>query len=133
MLVRKYTNRANFYKNFNNFNNNMINQINFERKTLLSIIEELNENDFSLKIKEYCNNKNNLSYDYLSEEDNKIFLEYCELLGRSDKTSQNKHLLMYEKIINENLSCANREEKEKKTLYIKMGLMIGLILFIIII
>lgn len=133
-LLKKYSDRTKFFSDFNSFNNKMLNQINFEKRTLISMLNDLEENDFNKKLKIYCNNlKEDFNLQYLTEDDNLTLNEYFELLGRSDQSTQNKHLLMYEKIINEKLTNAKIEEKEKKTLYLKMGLMIGLILFIIII
>ena len=132
-MTKKYVQRSRFYSEFNNFNSVMINQVNFQKKTLINVLNEYEKNDFIKYICEYCINNSKVTLAYLNSEDIKSVDEYCDLLGRSDQQTQNKHLIVYEKIIQDKLKYAKEEEREKKNLYLKMGLMIGLILFIIII
>ena len=132
-MTKKYVQRSRFYSEFNNFNSVMINQVNFQKKTLINVLNEYEKNDFIKYISEYCINNSKVTLSYLNSEDIKSVDEYCDLLGRSDQQTQNKHLIVYEKIIQDKLKYAKEEEREKKNLYLKMGLMIGLILFIIII
>ena len=134
ILIKKYTLRTSFYSCYYSFNNNMINQINFENRTLQSIIDNNEGEDFYSKLKENIYSPlSKLAIEYLTDDEVKAFKEYCDMLGRSDRETQNNQLLFYEKTIKEKLDLVRYEEKSKRTLYTKMGLMIGLVLFVIVI
>ena len=135
LLLKKYILKTKYYVDFNNFNNKMINEINFEKRTLLNIVNKFdNSNDFSNRISEYYKTNGNYSnLEYLTEEDNLIFSEYVEFLGKTDTNTQIKQLKIYQNILDEKVKVLKVEEKEKNELYLKMGVMIGLTLFIIII
>ena len=135
LLSKKYSQRAIFYNDFNLYNNKMIEEVCFERKTVLNIINEFNcESDFIKSIKAlYKTPKSKCNLEYLTTEDSKLLCEYFEFLGKSNQETQTKHLNVYQKIIKEKLDNSRQEEIRKNDLYLKMGLMIGLMLFIIII
>ncbi len=135
LLTKKFTLKKEFYKSFEAFNTVMIQEVCFGKKTLISVIENTKcDNDFYRLLSDrFAKNISPQEKDYLSKEENLFFVEYCNNLGKTDGASQNEFLSKADKNIKEQLSKSIEEEKNKKTLYLKLGFMLGLILLIIVI
>lgn len=137
ILSKKYTKLKNFYCNFDNFNKMLKTEIAFSQKTLKEIIDEKYSinNDFLNNFKLYLENKENfcLNINYLSSDEKAFLLEYFENIGKTEKGSQLEFLKKAEERLSTFYKNAIELDKKYKTLYIKLGFLIGLIIFILII
>ena len=132
VLSAKFTSRKQFYNDFYNFNSKLKQEISFRQSTILSLIDSEFSDFYSilrkyLKENVFCFNKT-----YLKEEEVKFFYNYVNTIGTGDKDSQIDFLDK----INANLLEKQRnsfdEEKKYKTLYIKLGFLFGLIIFVLV-
>ena len=137
ILSKKYTKLKSFYCNFDNFNKMLKTEIAFSQKTLKEIIDEKYSinNDFLNNFKLYLENKENfcLNINYLSSDEKAFLLEYFENIGKTEKGSQLEFLKKAEERLSTFYKNAIELDKKYKTLYIKLGFLIGLIIFILII
>ena len=112
-------------------------EIAFSQKTLKEIIAEKYSinNDFLYSFKLYLENKENfcLNINYLSSDEKAFLLEYFENIGKTEKGSQLEFLKKAEERLSTFYKNAIELDKKYKTLYIKLGFLIGLIIFILII
>lgn len=133
----KYIERRKFYESFNDFNKKLKNEVYFTRKTIVSVLEEnQNKNDFFYKsVREYYhNNKKRIrNIKVFSEEESDFFNKYLDVLGVSDGISQINHIEAAENYISEKLNQSIENEKKYRSLYIKLGFLLGLLIFILII
>lgn len=129
----KYTLRRKFYSDFSFFNKHLKSEISFSQTTLLKMTDLFDKKtDFYISLKKYIENKEfNFEKKYLSLEEKGFFKGYIENVGAHDKITQLNYLESVEQKIDEYYSSAEKEEKKYKTLYIKLGLLFGLMLFII--
>lgn len=136
-MADKYTERRKFYESFGDFNKKLKNEVYFTRKTIISVLEEnSNKNDFFYKsVNEYYhNNKQRVrNVKIFSEEETDFFNKYLEILGVSDGASQIKHIEATENYISDKFSQAVDNEKKYKSLYVKLGFLLGLLIFVLII
>ena len=132
-LSKKFTLRTKYYNSFLNFNKKLQNEISFTQATLFDILEDKREDgDFYWCVATYLsNNKFEFVGKYIKDEELDFLNNYLKTIGKSDKDTQINYLKSAEKTIEEKLSLSSYEEKRYKTLYIKLGFLIGLIAFII--
>jgi stage III sporulation protein AB len=138
----KYSGRSNFYESFCRFNKIIQTEVKFKQSTLNEILTNIKDKDdfysllkdcvinevFSIKAFEEKINK----IKYLSKEDVDFFNVYINNLGTSDLATQSKFLEGADKMLLERNAQAKKDEKKYKTLCLKIGFLIGLTIFIII-
>lgn len=131
LLSNKLTKRKNYYKSFNNFNDRLKNEIGFSKNSLLNLFDE--ENDFNNSLKLLLKGEKINKISYLSKDESDFLIKYAKNIGKSDKNTQidyiNKCKDSIDKLYNESIE----NEKKYKTLYVKLGFLIGLIIFILLI
>ena len=124
----KYIKINDFYKGFYDFNLLIKNKISFSKETLNTIIKNLDDkNIFNEIIKTEKTPK------FLCEEDIKEFKNYIEKLGKSDSDSQIDILKSYDSILDNKVKEAEKNKDKYKTVFIKIGFLIGLIISVAII
>ena len=131
----KHVVRDKFFKDFLFFCEKMKVEISFHNNSLLSIVNELNEDsDFNKLLKSKIkDSETTLKLNYLTNEESEFFNSFANKIGRSDKENQIKFLdgIIYQV---SKWSGEAQELKEKyKPLYLKLGLLFGIIAFVIII
>ncbi|MBQ9513482.1 MAG: hypothetical protein IJR66_00670 [Clostridia bacterium] len=133
-LSFKYTEKKDFYKYYRQFNSNLENEVSFLNNTLLSIIEKSDKDIYFYRVLEdkIVNDKKE-KIAFLSKDENDYFFEYSEKVGKTDKAGQLELITFTKKYLTEKYETAEKEEKKYKKLYIKMGFLIGLLIFIVII
>ena len=67
---------------------------------------------------------------FLTKNELEEVFAYVSNIGNSDKTSQLSYLNNFNEVLTEKLKVCKEEEGKYKNLYIKIGFLIGLILFI---
>ena len=129
----KHVKKKKFYDSFNEFNKRLINEVAFSQKSLIDILNEFdNQSDFYLIFSRFFyKQKFELNMNYLSNDD-KIFIKtYLSNIGASDKKTQLNFLNEISVQIKKNYDITCENYKKYKTVYIKIGILIGLIIFII--
>ena len=132
-LSVRFTERRKFFTDFYNFNEKMINEISFTKKSLTSIcnLSEEKKSDFQINILKAINNEKYVLPKYLKKNDKHIFDEFSTELGQSDKQSQINFLSAKRAEISDIKSECEAEETKYKKLYIKLGVLFGLIFLIL--
>lgn len=134
LLSQKYKKRKDFYFDFKIFNNKLTTEINFSKNSIVKIVSELNDDSlFNIEIKKYI--KNSVAYvfidKYLTKDEIEYFYEYLKNLGGSDSSTQLKFLNSTNEILLEKCDLTDKNYKQYKPLYIKLGFLVGLIIGII--
>lgn len=134
VLSCKFSDRQAFYLDFASFNKKLKQEVAFKQSTILSLINQLNEDsDFNLSIKSFFI-KNELSFDkkYLTEEEKNYFFDYIKELGKTEKSFQIEYLNATNEMLILKQKESEEDVKKYKKLYIKIGFLIGLILLILV-
>ena len=134
VLSNKYYYRRIFFDDFVAFNNKLKQNISFKQTTLIKFIKEQKEqSDFYLSLNKFiCEKDENINLSYLQADEINYFCEYMKSLGKDDAKTQIKFI--------DNINCkiieiqknVSEDEKKYKSLYIKLGILIGLILLILV-
>lgn len=131
---KKYSVRRKFFQDFVDFNSAIKKEISFSKNTLISFIKSFeNANDLFYKnlIDVIVNKKNvSLEKNIFTKQENQYLTSYLNFIGTSDTNSQLNFLNKTEKELDGFLEESMAEEKKCKPLYIKIGFLIGLIMFI---
>lgn len=133
----KFKERKDFFRGFSSFNKLFLTEVQFGKKTLPQIIgENNNENVLFNKIingvlsGEKPERKN---LKFLDEDEYSFLISYVENMGRTDVVSQTELLKNAETYLSDKNAKCEAEEKKNKTLYIKIGFLLGLMGFVLII
>ena len=130
----KYSLRKEFYYQFNEFNLKLKDEVSFYQRSIVKIVNEISvESDFYDCVKMFVLNKKFVfEREYLSAEEKEFLFKYLKKIGKSDKKTQIEYLQATGKIITEKYDKYSLEEKRYKQLCIKLGFLIGLIAFIVV-
>ncbi len=134
-LSMKYTERKKFFLDFYQFNKTLKTEISFAQNSLLTIVKKF-ENEKSVFFENltnyiFNNQPINLDKKTFTEDEINFFKSYLGNIGATDKSTQINFLESANVNLNENLIKSKEQEKKYKSLYIKMGFLIGLIALII--
>ncbi len=136
-LSKRYTLRKKFYYDFFSFNKTLKTEISFAQNSLLSFIENNKSNSSIFYVNLYRvfieKNKVDIDENLFSKEEISFFEVYLNSIGASDKQTQLSLLDSTEVKLNNMLKNCEDEEKKYKSLYVKLGFLIGLIVLILII
>lgn len=131
LLSKKYTNRREYYSCFSSFNKLYLNEIKFTKLPIENLIKRTGGNLFTDRLRLSFQGKES-EYDFLDKNDNDFYNNYVANLGVSDANSQelfvNNSIEFLKKCLDESIET----EKKYKGLYIKLGFVLGLIIFILI-
>jgi len=134
-LSRKFLEKRKFYQSFVTFNESFKEEVLFRQTLLYDLIEEIKNEEgvFYEAIYQFYFDKvnNKKKIEFLSSEETDYFYNYLSVLGRGDKDSQLAFLSETNKYIEDKFNSSLNDEKKYKNLYIKIGFLIGLIIFII--
>ena len=133
VLTNKFSLKRQFYDDFYNFNTTLKQEISFRQTTLISLLKNGGTTDFYLLLTEFIeNNKANQNIKYLSNDEIESFYNYAKTLGAGDKDSQIEFLNEIGKSLLDKQKKCTQDEKNYKVLYIKLGFLLGLILFVLV-
>ncbi len=133
----KYTERRVFFEEFNNVVTRLKNEILFTQKPVIDVLNSLlNKNsDVLLVYNTYLYDKSDYTKNikYLSFNEKRFIFDFLTSIGIGDATSQGKLV----DVTMEQSTCflrqAVEDEKKYKTLFIKLGILVGISLFVLII
>ena len=135
-ISKQLTKRKLFYKNALKFLLILKNEISFTKNTINNIVKNLEDNDFNSILKERFIKEKNidlLNYLYLKQEEKILIDNFINNIGKQDKITQLKFIENYENIFSDKANLCEKNEQKYKPLIIKLGIYIGLIIFILLI
>lgn len=137
ILSLKYRKRCKYYTDFSDFNILLKKEVSFSQRTICELVDlkiKDNESDFYLVLNNVISGNNSkIPLKYLSEGERNFFLSYCKNIGSLDKSSQLDYLEVVQRDVDDGKEKANKDEKKYCSLCVKLGFLIGLIFFIILI
>ena len=134
VLSLRFAESREFWDKFDFWHKKIKNEIAFTQNTLPEILASNGEKDvFLLKAQEFLSCGVCSEIKYLSSEENEFLVKYLQNLGTTDKTSQLDFLNSVEADILQYSSNADNKHKKYRPLYIKLGFLFGLIIFILLV
>ena len=134
MFSEKYVKRKNFYSDFSGFNKKLKANVSFSKRSLLEIInsEDCSNSDFYALLKKYIDKREfDFTSKYLKTDELDFVKSYFDLIITSDDKTLEDFIDLNTKKLNETYEISLLNEKKYKSLYVKMGFLIGLIATII--
>lgn len=137
-LSKKYANRSLFYNSLEEFNGDFISLINFRKDNLITLLKKEYSSEYlnkllQSKIQVICNKENDLDMpSFLLEKEKLELEEYFSQLGIYDSNTQLDFLKRYNEYFFNKVTESKSEEKQKGALYKKIGALIGVISFILV-
>lgn len=132
----KFTLKRKFYNDFYEFNKRYKSELTFKRTTLIKLINDNNgDSDFYSLLNNYFNNdnKNIELIKQLSDSEIQFLNSYLNNVGNGDTASQIEFINQSNEMLYELLNNSREEENKYRGLYVKLGFLVGLIIFVLII
>ena len=135
ILSIKYGESSDFWDNFSFWHKKIKSEISFSQNSLPEIFGGENKSDVFLTVAtEYLKTKNvTLKLRFLSKEEKDFLTKYLQALGTTDRNSQLNFLNSVETELEKYRSDAENKRKRYRPLFVKLGFLFGLIVFILII
>ena len=128
---KKLTKRKNFVGSFFNFNQKLKREVSFSKKSVVSLIEEETENDFTRLMKKAVFKEEYEKPSFLLKDDFDLFRNYAEFIGKSDALSQINYFTAITDSIKKTWDNAKEKEEKLRPLYLKLGFFAGLAVMVI--
>lgn len=134
VLSGKYSERKSFFEDFLFFHKHFKTEVSFTKKTVAEITETLKKDtDFYRLLSGYFNDGTFIELKYLTEEENGFIKTYFSNIGVSDKYTQLEYYNSLNEKIENYTKTAQEDRKKYQPLYVKLGVLFGLIVFILLI
>lgn len=130
ILSQKFSCKRMFYSDFKNFNERLITEVSFSQKTISQLIIN-NDSDFYNLVSNKISDREYVIPRYLKREEYEFLNDYFSNIGKSDKYTQMLYLNSVKNQIDNCFNKSKEDEKKYKTLYVKMGFLIGLIILVV--
>lgn len=138
-LSDKYKLRRQFYADFAAFNKLLMSEVMFTRKTIPDILSKGKYSaSFKILTDEFLKSiteQRKISVDklwFLTEQEREFAVEYFTSLGKTDAKTQIDYLSSAAEKLKGFLSVAETEERQYARLYVKLGFLAGLLVFVLI-
>lgn len=129
----KYRQAKDFWNQFEFWHKKIKAEIAFSQKSLPEILSDNKQNDmFLIAANEYLTDKKikaNLAF--LSKEEIAFLHKYLQNLGKTDKSSQMDLLNSFESELEHFFRVAEENNKKYRQILVKLGFLLGLIVFIL--
>ena len=135
-LTRKYKKRRDFFYNLDLFNERLVNEVSYTKIPLPAFAEKYEfTGDFKRMLEEKKSDfqAEKYEYDYLTEDEKKFLADYFRMVGGSDAASQKTYLSALRKEIDDRRRASEDVYKKYFSLYLKLGVLAGLVLVILIV
>ncbi len=131
----KYRARKSFYEQFSAFNDAYLAELKFERRPLgVFLRSAVYKGDFGKTISDLAEKRAiTVGYRYLTPSERTDAETYLAMLGRGDSRSQSGYFSSCSPTLSDKKAKADKEAKERGTLYLKLGLLAGLAFVILIV
>ena len=135
---KKYSNRYKFYTALLNFNQDFKSVLSFRR----DYVEKLLNKDYKFQpfneiLEQKLSNsfnKNTLNLpDFLNDEEKYEIVEFFNQMGKFDAITQSEIAIRYEELFKRKIESCDIDNKKYGLLYKKLGIIVGLIVFIIVV
>ena len=137
LLTRRYRLRKDFYYNFDLFNQRFANEVSYTRTPLPAFVGKYAfGGDFAKMLEEKKRSgfgQGEYAFDYLTQDERKFLADYFLMIGRSDAASQRTYLTAVRGEIGEKKRAAEEAYRKYFSLYLKLGVLAGLVLVILIV
>lgn len=132
-LSIKYGESKEFWDKFGFWHKKIKAEIAFSQNPLAEIFDSSNKNDgFLIAVKEYLAEKRiKTEFKFLSEDELSFLNKYLQNLGTLDKVSQLNYLNSIEPELTSFSDAAFAKYKKMRPLFVKLGFLLGLIIFIL--
>ena len=132
ILAQKYTDKRIFLEDFLFFLTLLENEVNFSQNDLFVVIEKLPKRDFY----KYALNELNLSNQkskFVTNKEEPFYNKFFLSLGKIDKYSQKDSIEELKSHLKIFYDTAKKTEETNASLYFKLGILIGIMIFILLI
>ena len=134
LISQKYTDRLKFYEDYIKFNDALISGITFTSKTVIDLIDKENKRYFNSELKEYFLGEKSIENgNFLQKSEKEYLKNYLSQIGNKNKQMQLEYVNIVKIDLNKEREKAKIELKKYKTLYVKLGFLIGIMIFILLI
>lgn len=137
LMTRRYRLRKDFYYNFDLFNQRFANEVSYTRTPLPAFVGKYAfGGDFAKMLEEKKRSgfgQGEYAFDYLTQDERKFLADYFLMIGRSDAASQRTYLAAVRGEIGEKKRAAEEAYRKYFSLYLKLGVLAGLVLVILIV
>lgn len=137
LLTRKFKLRKELYYNLSLFNERLYNEVSYAREPLPAFIAKQPFcGDFKKLLTERQANgfrAGECSFSYLREDERKFIDDYLSMIGKSDAASQKSYLASRRAEVEARRQASEEAYKKHFSLYIKLGVLAGLVLVILIV
>lgn len=135
LLSCKYRARKKFYDQFCLFNERYLNELNYMRKPLPDFLKQYEyTGDFAKAVKQCVEERDcSVKLTFLTNEERNACGNYFSMLGKGDALSQKSFFGAQTKILDEKRATGEKQAKARVSLYVKLGLLLGLAIVILII
>ena len=135
LLSGKYRARRKFYEQFCLFHGQYLNELSYTRKPLTDFLKEHEyTGDFAKAIKNTVQSRGAFEkLSYLSKEEQSACENYFSMLGKGDALSQKSFFGAQTQELEAKRADGEKQAKSRASLYIKLGLLLGLAIVILII
>lgn len=144
LLSKKYRIKRAFFSQLKEFNERFINEISYYRRPIETFIYAYEyKGEFFLLLQDFlkCIKDENVTisqiltlpeYTFLKKEDKKRVEDYFSMLGKGDSASQKAYFSSIKDELAKEAEGASADAKKYVDLYIKLGFLFGIFLFILI-
>ena len=135
LISAGYKESSDFWDSFLTWHKKIKSEIAFSQSSLTEIFAIDDKTDaFLCAAKEYLsNNEVSDKLSFLSKEEKSFLEKYLTRLGTTDKDSQLDFLNSMENELNSFRNSAEMKHKKMRPLYVKLGFLLGLIVFILVV
>ncbi len=137
MLSEKYVVKRKYYTAFNSFNGFFKGQVGFAKTSLKELVSKYSEESDYFYKNLYLNiskgNKVYLDQKIFTQEETDYLENYLDFLGSTDSKIQLDFLAKTESELSEQLKKAIENEEKYKSVYLKIGFLIGLIVLVVVV
>lgn len=135
LVSARYSESSEFWECFLTWHKKIKSEITFSQRSLPEIFDYDSDKDLFLTVaKEYLSDKViKTKLAFLSKDETAFLIKYLERLGTTDKNSQLDFLNSMENDLENFRKVAERKNKNVRPLFVKLGFLLGLIVFILII
>ena len=135
LIAGKYRARKKFYEQFCLFNKQYLNELNYTRKPLTDFLKEHEfAGDFAKAIVKCVESRDcSVNYSYLTKEEKAACGNYFSMLGKGDALSQKSYFGAQTQVLEAQYAEGEKQAKSRSSLYLKLGLLLGLAIVILIV
>ena len=131
VFCEKYRIKKQFFVDFDLFNAKLKNEIMFSHDTLWGVSTSINDGEFKKTLFTFLEKGQVIKIKCFDNNEQDFLESYLKNLGNCDGKTQLNYINSIEGRIKEYLSISISNELKFKSLYLKLGLLTGLIIFIL--